>query len=148
MLLLKWSYFSSDKPAKLILGMYCIFWNFSSNCIQFTSWQFLQHHSTYVALSRCPSIATHHILPVDSLSGSLPLLFPSIPHSFLPHRIGCPSIPPLRDPTELTASSGEADIGLLRAICNSSLGLVRATDGMNHGVNWSWRMLLDSCWAG
>ena len=40
-----------------------------------------------------------------------------------------------------------ADIGLLRAICNSSSGLVRATDGMNHGVNWSWRMLLDACWA-
>ena len=133
----------------------CQFFGISSfNCIQFDSWNFLQNHSTYCTWSRCLSIATIHnttYLPhrqpvwITSLALSLNSPLISLPP---PNRIGCPSVPPLRDPTELTASSGEGDIGLLRAICNSSLGLVRATDGMNHGVNWSRRMLLDSSWVG
>ena len=66
-----------------------------------------------------------------------------------PRRIGSPSepLPPLPPQVNGQWRGGAADIGLLRAICNSSSGLVRATDGMNHGVNWSWRMLLDACWA-
>ena len=82
-------------------------------------------------------------LALEGPSGSTP----SIPHSFLPRRIGSPSPYRLFPQVNGQWRGGTADIGLLRAICNSSSGLVRATDGMNHGVNWSWRMLLDACWA-
>ena len=104
-------------------------------------------HSTYVgrdmtfqrsAASQWSVCVPQLVEPLHSLVISTPSYWESVRRS------------PNASSPKLTGSGARgstADIGLLRAICNSSSSLVRATDGMNHGVNWSWRMLLDACWA-
>ena len=97
-----------------------------------------QRCATTCKWSVCPSPSTRRSVWVDSLHS--PLISPPSYRQSEP-------LPPLPPQVNGQWRGGAADIGLLRAICNSSSGLVRATDGMNHGVNWSWRMLLDACWA-